>query len=124
MPELQEVFQRINERKHEQREIKRMYLDALESRHDYKNIVEQLDKLREQKKQIENEVRQELGNDWDKLDLIKLHQKQDNELMSDIALNKLLAGESIDLKDDLDQPYEPVFSVKFKKGNVVNQHPQ
>jgi hypothetical protein len=124
MAELQDVFHRIHATKREQREIRSMYRDALSTNKAYKDLIEGLDTLKAKKKQIEQETKNELGNDWEKLDLLKLHVKQDNELLSDLALNKLMAGETVALKDKDDQDYEPVFTVKFKKANVVDQHPK
>lgn len=119
---LQDIFHRINANKREQREIKAMYRDALDNSKEYKDLEEKIEALKARKTQIEQDVRNDLGKDWEQLDLLKLHVKQDNELLSDLALNKIMAGETIEIKDGADQPYEPVFSVKFKKSNVVQKH--
>ena len=41
--------------------------------------------------------------------------KNDIELMSDMALNKLVSGETVEVVDEAGDKYEPLFTVKFKK---------
>ena len=36
-------------------------------------------------------------------------------MMSDIALNKIMKGETVEITDQYDNKYEPLFSVKFRK---------
>ena len=52
MPNLQEVFNRLQESKKKQRELKRDYRDTLENSPRYQEIVESIKDLREKKKQI------------------------------------------------------------------------
>ncbi len=119
--DLQDIFNRIHVSKREQKEIKAMYRDTLESSAEYKDIAEKIEQLKARKKEIEQQAKNDLGKDYEKIDLLKLHIKQDNELLSDLALNKLLAGEQIVIKDEADQAYEPVFTVRFKKGSIVQK---
>lgn len=118
---LQDIFHRINANKREQKEIRSMYKDALSSSKEYADLEEKLESLKQRKKEIENQIRNDLGKDWEQLDLLKLHAKQDSELLSDLAFNKLVKGEEVIVKDGSDQSYEPVFIVKFKKGNIVQK---
>lgn len=115
MQDLQEVFNRIRETKQKQREIKKMYKDALNASHEYKDIVEKLENLKIRKKQIETELKEDSMNDFKQLDAYKMHVKTDNELLSDLAFNKLVAGETVEIKDADDNRYEPQFTVRFKK---------
>ncbi len=50
-----------------------------------------------------------------KLDAYKMHLKTDMEMLSDLALNDLMAGKTVEVVDKNNQKYEPLFSVKFKK---------
>lgn len=118
---LQDIFHRINANKREQKEIRSMYKDALSASKEYADLEEKLESLKQRKKEIENQIRNDLGKDWEQLDLLKLHAKQDSELLSDLAFNKLVKGEEVIVKDGSDQSYEPVFIVKFKKGNIVQK---
>ena len=50
MANMQEVFNRIQETKKEQKELKAMYRDALNNSGAYQRSLEELKKLREEKK--------------------------------------------------------------------------
>lgn len=113
--DLSEVFKRIQETKQEQKEIRKMYKDSLASSQEYKDIVEKIESLKLRKKQIEFEVKEDNNQNFKKLDALRMHVKTDNELLSDLAINKLMAGETVEIVDAEDNRYEPQFVVKFKK---------
>lgn len=118
MPNLQEVFNRIEERKRESRSIKLQYRDALESSGEYREVVDKLEQLRARKKQLEGIAWSEVGSK-DKFETTKLHIKEDREMLSDMALSTLMKGETVKVLDQDNNEYEPLFSVRFKKANVV-----
>ncbi len=115
MQDLQEVFNRIHETKQKAKEVKKMYRDALNGSQEYKDILEKLENLKIRKKQIETELKEDSMSDFKQLDAYRMHVKTDTELLSDLAINKLMAGETVEIKDGNDQRYEPQFSVRFKK---------
>lgn len=117
MRNIQEIWNSINEKKREQKQYKNMYKDALDSSHEYQEILEKLKTLKDRKKQIENETKNELGNDWDKVDLLSLHIREERETLADVAISTLMKGETVQVEDQDNNPYEPVFSVRFKKAN-------
>jgi len=115
MVNLQEVFNRIKESQKKQKEISAMYRDALASSQSYQETIDEYKQLREKKKRIENDIKSEFSAEITKLESLKLDLKTDKELMSDIALTQLMKGETLELKDEYDNEYEPIFNVKFKK---------
>ena len=115
MPDLQEVFNRIRETKQEQKEIRKMYKDSLNNSREYQELIEKLDALKQRKKAIETELKEDNSNNFKKLDALRMHVKTDNEMLSDMALNKLMAGETVEIVDGDNQRYEPLFTVRFKK---------
>ncbi len=115
MSKLQEVFNRINQSKSEQKKIKKMYRDALDNSADYKQVVENLKQNRERKKQIEESVKEDFSSEFSRLDTLKLDLQNDMMLISDIALTKLVKGEKVEVQDQNNDAYEPLFTVKFKK---------
>jgi hypothetical protein len=121
MQNIQEVFNRIQETKKEQKHIRTIYKDLLESSSEYRELSEKLQALKERKKQIETEARMELGGDADKIEVLKRDIKNDQEMLSDIALSTLMQGETVKIVDRDNNEYEPLFTVKFKKTNVVQQ---
>lgn len=115
MNDLQEVFNRIRETRTKAKEIRRMYQDSLISNQEYQEIKEKLEDLKLRKKAIEAEIQEEQIADFQKLDAYKMHVKNDLEMLSDLALNKLVSGESVEVVDEANNKYEPLFTVKFKK---------
>ncbi|OGY48066.1 MAG: hypothetical protein A2840_02960 [Candidatus Buchananbacteria bacterium RIFCSPHIGHO2_01_FULL_47_11b] len=111
MLNLQEVFNRLQESKRKQRELKQDYRDTLENSQRYQEIVESIKDLREKKKQIEHETKK----DFPQLERLKTDINSDNELLSDLALNSLVKGEVIEISDNNHNQYEPILSVRFKK---------
>ncbi len=72
MQKIQDVFNRIEETKRKRKEINKIYKEALENTGEYKKIVEQIQALRESKKQIEASVQVDFRSEFGKLDQIKL----------------------------------------------------
>jgi arginyl-tRNA synthetase len=120
MRNLQEIFNQIQEKRTEQRNIKKMYRDTLEASGEYRDIVEKIDELKARKKELENSAWDEVGN-RDKYELSKLDVKHDKEMLTDIAISSLMNGETVKVVDEDDNEYEPKFSVSFHKANVVSK---
>ncbi len=121
MADIQSVFNRIKETKRKAKEIKRMYKDALESSFEYREVLEKLENIKARKKQLETQIKEESAGEFAKLDAYKMHIKTDNELLSDLAMNTLMAGETVTVKDENEEAYEPIFSVRFKKAGLVQK---
>jgi hypothetical protein len=117
MPKLQEVFDRINQNKKEQRKIRESYKDSLSNNGDYQVILEKADELKQKKKEIEEETKREMGSSYDKLDIIKTDIQMDSEMLADIAISHLVNGKKVEVQDEYDNKYEPAFKVNFKKAN-------
>lgn len=112
---LQEVFKRIQEKKKEQSELKKMYRDALSINGEYQEVLEELEALKLKKKKIEAGVQSDFKEEFDKLEGLKLNIAGDNQMLSDIALTQLTSGETVKIVDDNKTEYEPIFTVRFKK---------
>lgn len=121
MRNIQEVFDGIQEKKRELRDIKKMYRDALESSGEYRELNEKMEQMKARKKQLEGVAWSEVGAK-DTYETSKLDIKQDREMLTDLAINSLMSGETVKLTDSENNEYEPKFSVSFKKTNVVNQN--
>lgn len=115
MANLNEVFKRIQQTKKEQKDVKLVYRDALATNKPYQDIVDELKKLRDRKKQIENEIKAAFRAELDKLDALKLDLQTDNEVLSDLALTQLMKGETVKITDEYENEYVPQFTVRFKK---------
>lgn len=115
MSKLQEIFDRIQNTKKEQREIRLMFKDALKNSNRYQEVLEQLETLRAKKKEVEAGVREEFSRELDKLEILKNDLLNDSQLLSDAAIAKVAKGEKLEITDANNTQYEPIFSVRFKK---------
>lgn len=112
---LQEVFNRIQVTKKDLKEIKGTYRDVLKGMQAYQELLEDLDKLKAKKKQIEQELKNDSATDFAKMETLSLDIKTDQELLSDLSFNKIVAGEQLEVVDREQNRYEPVITVRFKK---------
>jgi hypothetical protein len=116
MPNLEEVYKRLEKNKKRKREIGKMLADELSHSSRYKEIKEEMLTLREEKKAIEQTV--QAGNpDFKEIEELKAEIQTDTEVLSDLALNMYMKDESVEIKDEYDQSWYPTFKVAFKKGN-------
>ena len=115
MANLEEVYTRLREKKKQRAEIARMFKDELENEPRYKEIVDQMKALRDEKKSIENAAYAHASRDAEKLDLLKLDIKSDSEMLSDIAINMYTEGRPVEVVDEYNTRWVPNFSVRFVK---------
>ena len=115
MKDIQEVFSQIKEISEEQKEIRRQYKDALSMASNYEEIIEKLDELKQEKKEIEEKIQSEMGSRWEKLKELKRKISELKQTQSDIAISSVMGGKTVEVKDEFNNVYEPVFNVSFKK---------
>ncbi len=115
MQNIQEIFNRIQVVKKKQKDIKSSYREVLKQNGEYQEIEEKIKTLRASRKQIEAAIRTDFSADFTKLDDFKIDLASDNELLADAALSTLMKGETVEVKDEYENTYQPVFAVRFKK---------
>lgn len=115
MPNIQEIFNNIQKAKKEQKEIKSMYRDALTNSSGYQTVVDELNVLKEKKKKIEESLRDDFRTEFDKLEVLKADIENDTMLLSDAALSEYIKGKNVEIVDEYENKYEPIFKVQFKK---------
>lgn len=120
MKDIQEIFYKIKSAAKEQKEIRKEYRDALLQADDYQQTIEKLDELKKSKQEIEQRVQGQMGSRWDKLDRLKNEIAEMKQMQSDVAMSTLMSGKPVQVKDEYENIYEPVFSVSFKKTNARN----
>lgn len=114
MKSLQEIFNRLQEKKKQVSVIRKKYKEELAVNVEYVRVREDLEKLRAKKKQYELSVKQQAGANFARADELALAIRQDAQLLSDVAITSIMKGDRIEVKDDQIE-YEPVFSVRFRK---------
>lgn len=117
MKNIQQVFNNILAIKKKQKDIKEAYRDALSTSQAYQDIKEKATEIRDKKKQIENSIKESFSSEFTKLDDLKIDLESEQEMLTDIAITTMMKGESVEIKDEYDNDYEPVFKVNFKKVN-------
>lgn len=115
MKDVQEIFNTIKERQKEQKTIKEMYRDVLANSQEYQGILEEMEELKVKKKRVLEALKMDLRSEMDELDKIKNDIDSEKELLSHATLTKLIKNEQIDIIDEYNNRYEPIFSVRFKK---------
>ena len=115
MPDLKDVFERMKAKRKERSDITKAFKDALAHDARYQQVVEELEKLRAEKKTIENNAWSQSSQDAEKRDLLALDIKSDKQLLSDIALNMFVAGKTVEVIDEYNTRWVPEFAVNFKK---------
>lgn len=115
MQDIQQIFVRVQEAKKKQKDIMTLWKDALKASLEYQEVSDKLKNLREKKKQLETTIREQFSEEFTKLEDIKIDIASDMELLSDTALSQFMKGETVQVKDQYENEYEPVFVVRFKK---------
>lgn len=115
--QLQLIYDEIAEKKQTKKELQEMYKDALESADNYSELNEKIKELRDEQKAIKERVQLQLGRAWEQLEDIKFEMDADKIRMTDVALNDLMKGVTVSVKDQYENEYEPVWNVRFKKIN-------
>lgn len=112
---IEEVYRRLEANKKEVREINKMIKDQLVHIERHKEVVEELKALREEKKSLESQVKADSLSEMNRLDDLKIEVATDKELLSDLALNKYVSNENVEIVDEYDNRWVPIFSVTFRK---------
>lgn len=115
MSRIQDVYNRLQESKRKQKEIKEAYKNELDNSVAYQNILDELDNFKAKKKAIEDDVKSSMGGNWDKLEKVKADIQDDNQLLADLSINKMMTGQNVEIEDERGDKFYPEFSVKFKK---------
>ena len=115
MQELKDIVGRMNAQKKERQKLQGTYRDMLTNSKSYQDALEALAVAKTKKQAVEATIRAGFQQEQSELEKLKASLDADRQLMADTALTLLMKGEPIELTDENDTKYEPVFSVRFKK---------
>lgn len=121
MEKLQTVFDRMQKRRKELKEIRKMYKDGLDNDTRYPNLAEEISNLRAKKKQIELEVQEHLGETYMKMEELRDDIATDQQMINDIAMTMLMDGKTVEATDEYNNHYEPEFKVVLRKANEIRK---
>ena len=94
MVDVQEVYNRIQETKKKQKDIREALRDAMSTSAEYQEILEKIKALRVKKQQTEAAIRADFSGEMEKMEEYALDLKSDSMLLSDAAMTKLMKGET------------------------------
>jgi predicted negative regulator of RcsB-dependent stress response len=115
MQNIQDLFDTLQVTKKEQKEIRKEYADALINANGYTELTDELKKLKEKKKQIEAMTQSRMGERYTKLENLKKKAEELDQEITDVAMSTLMEGKTVEIKDQYDNAYEPVYKISFKK---------
>ena len=93
----------------------KMVKDELSHNQQHQELLEEMKRLRLEKKTIEQDLRMNALGIEAELDELKTEIQSDTELLADIALNMYTSGENVEIVDENDTRYVPLFKVTFKR---------
>ena len=115
MTDLSAVLKRIRATKQERKRLKEVFRDLQAQSTTYQKALDELKEARLKKARIEADIRQECAKELEADERLAKSLKDDLQLLTDLALNKFMKGENIEVMDENDTKYTPVFKVNFKK---------
>jgi septal ring factor EnvC (AmiA/AmiB activator) len=115
MPDLKEILQRIRQKKQDKKRLTDMVRDARAQSKSYQEVEEQIKALKVKKLQLETAIRSEFSSELEKIEKMNEGIQTDTQLLTDLALTKFMKGETIEIVDENEVKYEPVFKISFKK---------
>ena len=115
MQDVQQVFLRLQDHKAKLKQLNEEFKQELQEVPEYLALSEQKTKLNEEINQIKSSVKDRNPELINKIEDLKIDIASDKEMLSDMILNKYVAGESIELKDEYENNYQLSFSFTAKK---------
>ena len=115
MQDIQDIFNRLQEKKKEVNQIRRVYKDSLLSVPSYEETLHKIQALQMQKKKIEYAIQEQMSAEFNKLETLKKDIEGDKQMLADIALSTMLKGETVKVVDEYNNEQLPHFKVTFKK---------
>jgi hypothetical protein len=114
MQDIQDVYNRIQEKKKERKRYKLILKDAFAESLKLKEAMDAFKAAQAKKKSIEQEILREYPSEKTALENLENDIKADQELMDDIALSMAMRGETVTIKDERDKEYQSILTVKYK----------
>ncbi|MBT4856933.1 hypothetical protein HON52_01970 [Candidatus Uhrbacteria bacterium] len=114
-PQLEKIYHQLQASKARRKELTKMCKDELSHHDRHREIVEEMKELRMEKKSIEQDLRMNALGVEAELDELKTEILSDSELLADIALNMYTSGENVEIVDEYENRYVPLFKVSFKR---------
>ena len=115
MTDLKDIYQHMLVSRGEKKKINDVIRDVFAQSKAYQEVIDELKALKEKKARLEQDLRSQFVTEMEQIDKFNADLRADAELLTDLALTKLMKGETVEIIDEHEVTYEPVFKVSFKK---------
>ncbi|MBU1132571.1 hypothetical protein KKC32_05005 [Patescibacteria group bacterium] len=112
---IKEMHKEILEAQKKKKDLSQVIKDGFAQYTEYKDITEEMNKLRERRKQIELQVRQEYSSEYTQLEDISTDIKDSKTVLSDLIWNELMKNNTVEVTDEWENKYVPQVTVILKK---------
>jgi len=114
MKKIQNLYNQIQKSKKEKKELFDIYKQELIESSKYQELLENLRELRAEKKQVELSIKEDLIDEFGKIETLKLDIQNDELNLSDLVLEKLINSEEVVIYNKNNKRVETIFAVKLK----------
>jgi len=112
---IKELHQEILEKQKKKKDLAQTIKDAFGNYKEYKEMEEESKKLKERRKQIEAQVRQQYSSEFNDLEEINADIKDTKMVLSDLIWNEVMQNNSVEVVDEWDHHYVPQIVASLKK---------
>jgi uncharacterized coiled-coil DUF342 family protein len=115
MKDIQEIFNELQGLKKDVSETRKDYRNILTQDPEYQSILDDMEEFKINKKATEESAKTSLGSSWEKLEENVQKIKDLEQIITDVAMTNLMDGKTVEVRDEWDTLYEPIYKINFKK---------
>ncbi len=112
---IKELHQEILEKQKKKKDLGQTIKDAFGNYKEFKDLEEEMKKLRERRKQIEAQVRTQYSSEFNDLDEVNQDIKDTKMVLSDLIWNEVMKNNTVEVVDEWDHHYVPQIVASLKK---------
>ena len=109
------MHQEIIEKTKKKKDLSQVIKDAFENIKEYKDLIDDLNKLRERKKQLELQVRQQYASEYNDMEDVSQDIKDTKMVLSDLIWNEVMKNTTVEVTDEYDNKYVPKIVASLQK---------
>lgn len=113
MQDIQEIWNRLEEKKQERKELKKMMRNIYMEDEGYQNLFAERQQINAKMKSIRVVIDQNYTDIITKIQDLTIDIDSDKELLTDITTSRVMKGESVVVVDKYEQECFPLFSASF-----------
>lgn len=115
LQQIQDLHKEIIEKTKKKKDLSTVVKDAYENIKEYKELMDEMNKLRERKKAIELQVRQQYASEFNEIEDVAQDIKDTKMVLSDLIWNEVMKNTSVEVKDEYDNKYVPKIIATLEK---------